>query len=279
MQKRELSLRIPFDGTINTRDLGGYSTKDGKTIKYKRLIRTDHLENISEKDAEIFADVYKAKYEVDMRSTNEIKIDYQTKIPSITFIHLPVQEFHKGEHLVTPIKHLKVENKAIQSTIDYLLQMSVTGDMSKAFEVVYRGFLSPFGQKNYAAFLQLCKNNKEGAILFHCSEGKDRSGLAAALLLYCLGVSKEDIIYDYLKTNEYTKEKAQQREDYLRNVANIKDEVVINSIKMVCGVRLNWLEAAFDEIDKIAGDLDTFIRNNLHFSDKDIKELRDNYLE
>ena len=279
MDIKDLSLRIPLEGTINTRDLGGYRSSNGKRIKYKRLIRTDHLENITEKDAKILHNIYHSKYEVDMRSDNEIKPDYKPKIPNITFLHLPVQQFHKTEQLVKPIKHLKVENKAIQSTLDYLLQMSLSGDMTTAFEVVYRGMLSPFGQKNYSNFLHLCKNNKEGSILFHCSEGKDRSGVGAALLLYCLGISKEDIQYDYLKTNDYIQEKAHQRELYLRNEAHIDDEIVINSIKMVCGVRLNWLESAFDEMVKIAGSVDNFIRYNLHFSDEDIKELRDNYLE
>ncbi len=48
---------------------------------------------------------------------------------------------------------------------------------------------------------------------------------------------------------------------------------------MVAGVRRNWIEAAFDEMTKIAGSVDNFIKNNLHFSDEDIKELQDNYLE
>ena len=272
--------RIPLQGTINTRDLGGYTTKDGRKIKYKRLIRTDYLGNITPADIQYIQEELHPVYEVDMRCEDEIHAAPNKEIPGVTLLNYPIQEAHKKEKLVeTKGPHFNIKDKGIRSTVEYLFRMDVNGDLTYAFEKVYRNMVLPYGQKNYEAFLRLCQKNKEGCILFHCADGKDRSGLAAALLLLMLGVDKETVIEDYLKSNENTKVKGERREKYLREEAHIEDENIINSIKMVAGVRRNWIEAAFDEMTKIAGSVEAFIKNNLHFSDEDIKELQDNYLE
>lgn len=280
MPNNELGKRIPLEGTINTRDLGGYITKDGRKVKYRRLIRTDFLGRITDNDIQYILKELHPVYEVDMRSSGEIDASPNREIPGVTFVHLPIQESHKTERLVDQESpHVSIKDAGIKSTVDYLYRMDVNGDMTYAFEKVYRNMVLPYGQKHYEDFLRLCQKNKEGSILFHCADGKDRSGLAAALLLLMLGVDKETVIEDYLKSNENTKGKAQRREKYLREEAHIEDETIINSIKMVAGVRRNWIESAFDEMTKIAGSVDNFIKNNLHFTDEDIKELQDNYLE
>lgn len=271
--------RIPLEGTINTRDLGGYQTKDGRTIRYGRLIRTDCLSHITDKDIRYLTNVLHARYEVDMRGYDEIQRKPDRTIPGVTFLHMPIQEELNKGYEMNPHTNFDVEDKDIKGTIDYLFRMDKNGDMSHSFEKVYRDMLKPFGAKHYEEFLRLCMKNKEGTILFHCADGKDRSGLAAAILLLTLGVDRETVIQDYLRTNENTKTKAEYREHYLRDICHIRDEIVISSIKMVAGVRRNWLEAAFDEMEKQAGSIDDFILEKLHFTKEDQKELQDNYLE
>lgn len=278
MENQELGKRIPLEGTINTRDLGGYETRDGHTIKYKRIIRTDYLGHLSDEDVRFITENLQARYEVDMRGFDEIKRNPNREVPGLTLLHMPIQEdLNKGYDL-NPHTHYEIEDKAIRGTVDYIFRMDFNGDLTYAFERVYRDFLKPFGCHHYEEFLRLCIKNKEGSILFHCADGKDRSGLAAALLLTCLGVDRETVIQDYLKTNENTKKKAEYRENYLRNTCHIEDDTVINSIKMIAGVRRNWLEAAFDEMEKQSGSVENFIHEKLHLSDEDLQALRDNYL-
>ncbi len=278
MNTAELGKRIPLEGTRNTRDLGGYKAKNGKFIAYKRLIRSDCLANITKKDEEfLFHDLH-VRYEVDMRGEHEILNRPNVKLQNVTFLHLPVQEEKIEYEDDNPHTCIQVDDKAIQHTIDYLFRMDFRGDITIAFEKVYRSMLRPFGKSQYEKFIRLCIQNREGAILFHCADGKDRSGLAAAILLLCLGVEKEIVIQDYLKTNENTIDKARKREEYLRNVAHIQDETVINSVKAVAGVRRNWIEAAFDEMEKQAGTIDNFIHEELHLSDEDLRNLQKNYL-
>lgn len=279
MNNNDLGKRIPLEGTINTRDLGGYQASDGRTIKYKRIIRTDCLSHVTEKDIRFIKDELHAKIEIDMRGFKELENEPNKYIEGIQFIHLPIQEdLNKGFDM-NPHTNFKIQDKAIKGTIDYLFRMDPKGDLTTSFEKNYRDMLKPYGQKQYERFLRICLSNKEGSILFHCADGKDRSGLAAAILLLALGVDEKNVIEDYLKTNENTKSKALYRENYLRNVCHVEDEIVINSIKMVAGVRRNWLEAALDEMKKQAGSIPSFIKNNLHFSDEDLKHLKDNYLE
>lgn len=279
MNNIEPGKRIPLDGTINTRDLGGYQSKDGRRIKFRRLIRTDCLSHVTDKDILYIIDVLHARYEVDMRGYDEIKREPNRSIPGVTFLHMPIQEELNKGYEMNPHTNFNVEDKAIQGTIDYLFRMDRNGDMTHSFERVYRDMLKPFGTRHYEEFLRLCMKNKEGSILFHCADGKDRSGLAAAILLLALGVDKETVIQDYLKTNENTKAKAEYREHYLRDVCHVKDEIVIQSIKMVAGVRRNWLEASFDEMERQSGSIENFFLEKLHFSKEDQKELQDNYLE
>ncbi len=277
MNTIELGKRIPLEGTKNTRDLGGYPTRNGKRIAYKRLIRSDCLATITKNDEDVLLHDLHVLYEVDMRGKQEILKRPNVKLENVTFLHLPVQKERKHRDY-NPHTNIQVEDKALQHTIDYLFRMNFKGDITIAFEKVYRSMLRPYGKSQYEKFIRLCIQNKEGAILFHCADGKDRSGLAAAILLLSLGVEKELVIQDYLKTNENTVDKARKREEYLRNVAHVQDEIVINSIKAVAGVRRNWIEAAFDEMEKQSGTIENFIHQELHLSDEDLNELQENYL-
>ncbi|MFA6830584.1 MAG: tyrosine-protein phosphatase, partial [Bacilli bacterium] len=86
---QELSKRIPMEGTINTRDLGGYCGYEGRTIKYGKIIRTDNLSRITEKDIAYFQNVLKASYDIDLRSASEIKGKADLPIPGCEFVHCP----------------------------------------------------------------------------------------------------------------------------------------------------------------------------------------------
>ncbi|MFA6830299.1 MAG: tyrosine-protein phosphatase, partial [Bacilli bacterium] len=158
--------------------------------------------------------------------------------------------------------------------------ISEDGDVTQPMEKSYREFVaSSFGVSHYRQFFHVLLSLNEGSVLFHCADGKDRAGIAAALILLALGVSKEDVIYDYLKTNEYTNQKALNREDYLRNEAKITNEKVIQSVKMLAGVKENWLLAALDEIDKTYQGIDNYLHHQMELSDDDLQKLRDKFLD
>lgn len=274
----KLGERYPLEGTLNTRDLGGYKTIDGHHVKWHRLIRTDALTRITPNDISFLKNELGARYDVDLRGENERKNQPEIKIPDCTYVILPVQDDLNKSLPMHPHEPFIIGRPDVQGTVDFLFRVNPDGDVTKAFEKNYETFLAPYGQRAYARFMRLCLLNKEGSVLFHCSDGKDRAGVGAALLLSALGVDRETIYQDYLKTNEYTLKKAQEREKYLREECHIENETVIRSIVTIAGVRRNWLEAVFRLIDNEGG-IEKYLNDHLDFSKEDIEELKKNYLE
>lgn len=281
MNINELGKRIVLEGTINTRSLGGYETKEGKRIKEGRIYRSDALCHITPNDQAYLRDVMNLRVDIDLRGKDEIKRSPDLPIEGCHYLHCPVEDnLNKTLPKLYPHPDYDIPDSAVKGTVEYLFRLDPKGDATYAFERIYRNFVSlPFAQEHYSLLLRTLLNNKEGAALFHCADGKDRCGTGVALFLSLLGVDREVIIEDYLKTNANTKAKADKRERYLREVCHMKDETVINSVRIVAGVRENFLRAAFDEIDTNFGGIDSYIHNQLGFTDEMIQEMKDNYLE
>ena len=281
MNINELGKRIVLEGTINTRSLEGYESSDGRRIKAKRIYRSDALWNITENDISFFENEIHLKKDIDLRGANEIECKPDKKIPGCKLIHCPIEEdLNKALPNVYPHPEYNVKRPDVYGTIEYIYRLDPHGDATYSFETIYRNFIkSEYSQKHYEMLLKEILSNKEGSVLFHCADGKDRCGTGVALFLAMVGIDKETIIKDYLKTNENTKAKADERERYLREECGVTDEVIINSVRIVAGVRENFLRAAFDEIENTFGGFDNYFHNQLHFTDEMIEEMKDNYLE
>ena len=116
---------------------------------------------------------------------------------------------------------------------------------------------------------------EEGAILWHCSQGKDRAGLAAFLLEYALGVPMEECINDYLYTNQAMELKIKQLTPIVLNQSN-NDRTLLPHLKDVFTAKIEYLNIAIETINNTYGSLDNFIINILKV---DVNKLKDKYLE
>lgn len=278
--EENLGKRIPLEGTINTRDLGGYKTSDGRTVKFNRVIRTDNLSRITDNDIDFLVNTYHPVYDLDLRSPNEMRGKEDRKIPNCKLIYLPVSENLDSLGIEHPHEEFITPSHDLDGVIHFIYTLSADGDITNAMENSYRTFISsPSGKKNYAKFLEILINNKENAILFHCADGKDRAGIAAALFLLLLGVDEKTVKKEYLLTNENTWDKANHRYNYLKNDCHIVNEKLLNSVKMLAGVRINWLEAALEQLRLGYGGVESYFLNELGFTKNDLESLRNNYLE
>lgn len=107
----------------------------------------------------------------------------------------------------------------LDGLIDFIYFMSDDGDVDKAMQKSNHAYFThKEAIESQKKFLELCRDNKEGSLLFHCKDGKDRTGFMAALILEVLGVKREDIMKDYLMTNIYTKAKADERREFLEKI-------------------------------------------------------------
>ena len=277
----ELGKRIPLEGTINTRSLAGYVTKDNRRIKEKRVYRSDRLNNITEKDKVKICEELDIVMDIDLRGEDEIAKDPDQPIPGVKYVHCPVGK-RLNDPRVKPYPHpdYNIPDQDIKGTVDFLYLLDPQANGEKAFEVIYQNYVrNPFAQEHYGILLRTIGQNKEGAVLFHCLDGKDRCGVGVALFMSLLGVDRETIIADYLKTNENTKAKAQYRYNYLKNECHIDNQILLDSVYMVAGVRENYLRKMFDVIDNEFHGMDAFLHNQLKFTDEEINEIQDNYLE
>ena len=118
---------------------------------------------------------------------------------------------------------------------------------------------------------------EDGPTLFHCTAGKDRAGFAAAITLTALGVSKEDVIEDYMKTNIFTKDKIDDMIDKIKLMSLYQADAEI--LRPLIGVERIYIETAFKTAEEKYGSLENFIREGLNISEEEIQILRNKFVE
>ena len=159
----------------NMRDLGGLRTADGRKIRPNMLIRSAQLAQAVGEDLEHVAAV------IDLRTIKE-REEMPDLVYSCRYLPMPVfDEFKPG------VSH---EEEAKQTP--------KLPDMAVLYGILVRNYMDSF--RNILTAI-MHHDFSEGAILWHCTEGKDRCGITTAMILELLGVDRDTIMEDYLKTN------------------------------------------------------------------------------
>ena len=265
-------MRIKLEGLLNVRDLGGIAARGGRKIKYGRIVRSDNLSPATENDC-LKLHSYGIKKIVDFRTDDEIKQSPDKEIPGAVWIKNPIlKELTTGITREAPKEYSCLEELLLDFSMDL-------GERGKEWLAgLYIPLVSDeFCLKGYRRFLEILKDNKNGAVLYHCSAGKDRVGVGTMIFLSILGVSREDIIKDYLLTNESYAD-AIERTRALGRERGVS-QAVIDTIEPLSGVDVSYINTAFDTIDRVHGGMDAFLKNQLGIDEGFINELCQNYLE
>ena len=265
-------MRIEFEGLSNARDLGGLVGYGGKRIKPGRIIRSDNLSPATDNDCEKLQK-YGLKKIVDFRTDDEIKSSPDREIFGVTWMKNPILK-----SLTTGIT--REEASAPSSLAEILLDFSCgLGVKGKDWLAsLYIPLVSDeFCLNGYRTFLDTLRGNRNGAVLYHCSAGKDRVGIGTLIFLSALGVSRQDIINDYLLTNESYAKVINEAQELGRS-RGISQEI-IDTIEPLSGVDLSYINTALDIIDNTHGGMDKFLKNQLGLDESYINDLRENYLE
>lgn len=258
---------IKLEKLDNVRDLGGILTKDGRRIKENRLIRSETLYKASEKDIHILRDKHNLKTIVDFRTVIEAEQKPDPIIDGVKYIFNPIiTESVMG---ITREKSRLIDVPKRYEGMD--------GDPIEYMKDMYRQIaFDDLGKKNYAEFLNILLNQQEGAVLWHCSAGKDRVGVGTALILSALDVSKETIISDYLKTSYYFRHQNKKLETLLK--IGVRDKNVRNYVLALMDVKREFIMTVFDEIDKIGG-MDKYLEDTMGLTEEKRSILKNMYLE
>ena len=173
---------LSIQGLINARDPGGLAAADGRRIRTGRLIRADALNNLTEAGIETLR-AYGLHTIIDLRTQTERSEKPDPVLPGVTMLQIPI--FEEETAGITREKDSAAKLNTVPN-MDLLYRHMVSDDHSVAqLAKVIRAILSV----------------DDGCVLFHCTAGKDRTGVVAMLLLGSLGVSEEAILEDYLYTN------------------------------------------------------------------------------
>ena len=247
---------INLEGTNNTRDLGGIINLDNKIIKKNLLFRSDKLSNLTENDINTIKELG-IQTIIDFRSITEKKKEPNIIPDSIEYIEMPIDADKSINDELMPI----LEGKSNKKMTDFLI------DANKDFVLKYSKIFSEF-------IINLIKNQKP--TLFHCTAGKDRTGFATYIILSLLDVSEETIIDDYLKTNEFTKNKIDDLIVHVSNIMNIsKDKSKL--LKPLLTVDIEYINSAINTINEYYHNKNNYIKNILKINDT-MKQQFKNYM-
>ena len=185
--------RLLLSGAVNFRDLGDYLTADLRRVKRGLVFRSDHLSRLTTGDQQILQHL-QFKMVCDLRTLREQQRNPDLLPPhgSIRLLSLPVQA--NGFDPATAIDRLKAGDVAWLD-MDFFIEL-------------YRRYLDDFGPV-WGKVLGLASSPHNLPLVFHCTGGKDRTGICAALLLKALGVQEESILFDHDLSNACNAERLQ----------------------------------------------------------------------
>ena len=247
--------RVPLAGTPNLRDLGGYATTDGHRVRRGRLYRSSQLSQLTDSDYESVARLG-ISVVCDFRSDNE-----REAAPTRWRGAAPPE-----------ILRFPTPPGRESSTVTERLPAGATGEEGVAWmRRTYTQIPVAYGPAYRATLQRILASS--GPVLYHCSAGKDRTGVFTALLLSFLGVPRETILEDYLLSNAYVAT-ATAIDDYAK-----RSNVSRDAARAVLSVDRAYLDEAFTAITQKYGSTDNYRRTELALSDRDVVSLKARLLE
>ena len=236
---------INLVNAFNIRDLGGYSTIDNRTIKKRRLIRSSYLSSLDSIDQQKLYN-YGVRVIIDLRTLDEVEKYPDQFISTTKYLNIPVLRSNEGAAIVKYHHMQKLYYRLIAST--------------EAQEAYHYFFIS------------LAQLGDFGGILFHCSSGKDRTGVITFLLLKLLGIMPATICHDYLLTNQVSLMEINRRMNEARQVS--VDPAYLKSIFDISTARLIYYKIAETTINYLYGSFNAYLHNQLNIDSILILKLK-----
>lgn len=256
---------IPLLNTNNFRDLGGYKTVNGQTVKWGRIFRSDKLDHLSTDDLKRFNQL-NISTDIDLRSQEEAENAPDQLTDNVKYVHDPVFQQDETES---------------SRTEEYLKEPVVTEPFTgkKHMQAVYKMFVNrPQSiQAIKKVFTELLSATDSTGTLFHCTAGKDRTGISAYLILRALGVSASTAQNDYLLTNIALKNFLRGQVAALRAAGN--SETIINNYVALWSADQSYLNTALTSIQNQYGSVNQFLTGGLQLTTQDIQDLQKMYLD
>lgn len=252
---------IKLDHLKNFRDIGGVKTKDGKTVRTHMFIRGKTLIKLTKNDIKKLRDEYKLSSVIDLRTKKEVEEVPDEIVEDVKYFHMPILN-----EACIGVSHEK-KCHSFHSLIempnmeDMYIKM-VTDDCLDNLVDVLR-FILTMPDDNYC-------------VVFHCTAGKDRTGVVAALILAFLGVDRETIVQDYIYSNRFTVVKA--RFVYFACLLVRFNHRFAKKVKLSLMAKKKFIESSLDTLEQDYGSLENFFLEKLNFTAEETEKIKARFL-
>jgi len=248
-----------------TSTVGGYKTSDGETVASGLVFRSNQLSGISPGDMENLA-ALKLKNAYDLRTAEERQKRPEELPPGVNYVVLDVLA-DSPQAGPAQLEKLMADPKAANAALG-------GGKVEAAFEKSYREFVSlPSAKREFGKLFADLADQKQVPAVFHCTTGKDRTGWAAAAFLTLLGVPKDKVYEDYLRSNDYILTAYKKPIDQFVAAGGNPDIPAA-----ILGVKKEYLDAAFDEMQTKYGTIEKYFSEGLGMDAAQQQALRKEYL-
>jgi protein-tyrosine phosphatase len=249
--------RLILEGGINFRDVGGLKTKTGRYVQWGRVFRCGDMGRLSENDLALITFLGITDV-VDFRNEQEIE-----RSPD----RYPENGTVTRHHVQIGMREEKNEKENMSVIYQLLQDPETTRELADSiFNLFYLDM--PNNLSDFKPYFDVLINNDNNT-LFHCTAGKDRTGMGAALFLYALGVSKETIIEEYYLSNRYTKGIMKGNP----GMENLNPDAVA----VFEGVQPHYIRNALQVIEKKYGSIDAALEKEFGLDEAARKALVEKY--
>ena len=249
---------IDFRGTNNTRDVGGYRTRDGRSVRWGVLYRSGDLSGLKRSDYDYFQRTG-IQTVIDFRVPEDRKRKPDHLPPDENLVTLPLPIYGNDLSRREKRKLLQRANPSDFNSEEILLSYN-------------RQYISEHTDELARTFAALLR--QERPLLYHCSAGKDRTGLMSALLLLVLDVPYETVMRDFMASNYYRRRTIRFKARF-SPLIGIHRRIALPLLE----VRPIYLEEALRTIREQYGSLENYFLRGLKLSESEQKRLREKYLE
>ena len=264
---------LHLQGVLNARELGGLPLKDNRVVKHGKIIRTGRLSNLTVDDRKQLKDTWHVTRIVDLRNNREVAEYPDMELEGAVYQQISIipgelDGISRQDNGMDPIDRaiIRAENLHKNGGAKGLLE----------------GMYGQMADDEYCAdrikdFFDMMLDLEEGAFIWHCTSGKDRTGVTGGLMLYALGADMETIKEDYLYTNIQNR---QHREKVL-DMMKVKkaSDIRIGEIEILESVAWEYMESFFRGIETKYGSIDNFLSQRIGLDKDKLEKLTEKYTE
>jgi protein-tyrosine phosphatase len=242
---------VHMQGALNFRDAGGYKTKEGKHVITGRVFRSAAISKLTDADMQVMAGKH-IRTVVDFRGVKESAAAPDKLLPATDYLLCPA-----GSDSLPDAK-----------------QMAMLVKQGGFLEKFYGDASLPYYGARYKPFFQkLLALPDTTALLYHCTGGRDRTGMATALLLYALNVPQQTIEADFVASNVYL---APMHEKMYKSMSQSM-QLDTAAVRKEMELRPELLHIFFSAITRKYGTIEKFMELELGLGKKELAELRKKY--